>query len=167
MKIFRVVQHSEWAGSGKGVVEQEFDGDEVRYFCACFARVIDSVATNGDADPFLDLFVRFMDDDNFEIGGLSTAGHDRGLNEMRGVGSLQHVGQVALTETSEFVGARVFPEWSFRALQQSFVFIIEAGVWVDGFADSRHPGSIGDLKIHNTMLEGSSSEWVHSDVRCG
>jgi hypothetical protein len=89
------------------------------------------------------IFVRFVGDDNFEIGGLSTAGHGRGVNEMHGVGTVGHVGQVALSETSKFVGARVFPEWSIRALQQSFVFIIEAGVWVDGFVDSRHPGSIG------------------------
>jgi hypothetical protein len=52
--------------------------------------------------------VRFVGRDNLELGGFVSIGHGQGVDEMHHIGASEHVGQVALCETSKFIGAMAF-----------------------------------------------------------
>ncbi len=115
-------------GCGKDAIDQELGGDHAAGFGVDLAWVVNAITSHGGSDSFLFRLLGPVSRDKAQVRGLS-AGRDTGVgNEVNGFSALGHVGEISLGETTEFVGAALFPFFAFRAGAKSFVFGGFAGV---------------------------------------
>jgi hypothetical protein len=109
--------------------------------------------------------VWFVGGHDLEVGSLSVVRHIGSVDEVHCIGAADHGGQVALGKTSKLDGASFFPEVAFGTFERCFIFGVEAGVRVNSFVNSGHPGSIIAGELNSSMLESSASDGLHREVR--
>jgi hypothetical protein len=116
VEILDVGGHALCTGCGENAVEETLCCGEVSGFGADVALVVDSIATNSKADTsFVDL-VGFVGGNDLQVGGLTALWNGRHRDAVDDIRAFEHVREVALGKTADFVGCCGHPLSTIRAV---------------------------------------------------
>ena len=122
IEVGKVDGHEFGIFGGDHTVEEALGGGDVGCGSADFARVVDSVASDGEANSFVFLFLRSDFGDDAKIGGFAAGGNGSVGDEVDGFSARLHVWKSALGEAANFVGGRLDPFFAIRASFEVGVF---------------------------------------------
>ena len=130
-EVFKVEADNFCVRGRDDTVEKDLGGCEISGFGGDFARVVDFVAANGDADAARFFLSGSIGDDDANIGGGATGWYFGSVDPAACVGAF--VFFVSLEEATKFVAHACFPEFAVGALEEIAVFGELACVGMDSF----------------------------------